>query len=201
MARTGRNYPKGLARREEILEVALRIVAERGYNAATIRELAEAVSLSKTGLLHHFGTKEELFAEILRRRDQRDIESVQSVGDARELLSQILAHNADVPGLVQLYSRFSAEASDPDHRAHEYFAERYERNRVDLATMVRALQEEGHVTPAADADALGALLLAAMDGLQLQWLYDKSFDMRRSISALMSALLEPRDAPEAEQGA
>lgn len=71
MARRG-SYAKGIAKREEILDAALDIVARVGYSRTTVRELAQAVGLSQTGLLHYFGTKEQLFVEILRRRDEVD---------------------------------------------------------------------------------------------------------------------------------
>ena len=41
-------------------------------------------------------------------------------------LLSLVAHNTDVPGLVQLYAQVSTEAAgDPDHPAHAFFVERY----------------------------------------------------------------------------
>lgn len=50
-------YAKGLAKREEILEVALAHFAERGYDRASVREVARPVGLTQAGLLHHFRTQ------------------------------------------------------------------------------------------------------------------------------------------------
>ena len=71
---TGRrgSYAKGVAKREEILTRALDVIAREGYRGASIKELADAVGLSQAGLLHYFGSKEELFTEILRKRDELD---------------------------------------------------------------------------------------------------------------------------------
>ena len=63
-------YAKGKAKRAEILDVALEVIAREGYTGATVKELADAVGLSQNGLLHYFGSKDALFAEILRRRDE-----------------------------------------------------------------------------------------------------------------------------------
>src|SRR4051812_19943354 len=63
-------YAKGKAKRAEILDVALEVIADDGYSAATVKNLADAVGLSQNGLLHYFGSKDALFAEILRRRDE-----------------------------------------------------------------------------------------------------------------------------------
>ncbi|MWJ19451.1 TetR/AcrR family transcriptional regulator, partial [Clavibacter michiganensis subsp. michiganensis] len=43
-----RRYAKGAARRREILEAALALIAERGYSASSLQEIADAVGISKT---------------------------------------------------------------------------------------------------------------------------------------------------------
>jgi AcrR family transcriptional regulator len=187
MARRG-SYSKGIAKREEILDQALKIVARAGYSRATVRELADAVGLSQTGLLHYFGTKEQLFAEVLRRRDELDARAFQAEAEAAEAAAEeapdiagaytrLVAGNAEVPGLVQLYTRFSAEAAEDGHPAHEFFRERYVTLRRATAEAVRGLQEAGRLPPTADAERLAVLLAALMDGLQVQWLYDQDVDM------------------------
>src|SRR6478736_6791304 len=67
------SYAKGVAKREEILERALDVIAAEGYRGASVKVLADAVGLSQAGLLHYFDSKEELFTEILRKRDELDL--------------------------------------------------------------------------------------------------------------------------------
>jgi len=125
-------YAKGVAKREEILRAALEVIARHGYRKTSTRELAAAVGLSEAGLLHYFGSKEKLFEAVLRARDEADVERFEQ----SELIGKLIAiirHNRDVPGLVQLYSTFSAEAGDPQHPAHDYFVDRYARLRDSLA--------------------------------------------------------------------
>ncbi|WP_334169192.1 helix-turn-helix domain-containing protein, partial [Timonella senegalensis] len=69
MAKRG-SYAKGAAKKEEILDTALRVIAENGYSKATLKDVADAVGLSQMGVLHHFGTKEELFTQVLAQRDR-----------------------------------------------------------------------------------------------------------------------------------
>lgn len=51
-------------RRHEILEVAAELFAERGYHAASIRDIAERVGLLAGSLYYHIRSKEALFVEI-----------------------------------------------------------------------------------------------------------------------------------------
>lgn len=181
MARRG-SYAKGVVKREEILTTALDVIARNGYRRTSVRELADAVGLSQAGLLHYFASKEELFQEILRKRDELDNDAY--VGDATSAIDgfvQVIRHNAEVPGLVQLYAQFSTAAGDPDHPAREYFVERYEYFRGMFADFIRTEQAAGAVPADVDAERAAILFLAAADGLQTQWLLDPTIDMAESI--------------------
>lgn len=173
------SYAKGIAKREEILTIALDLVARNGYSRATVRELADAVGLSQAGLLHHFGSKEELFTEILRRRDEVDRREFGDppAYDVADAYVRLIRHNSGVPGLVQLYSRFSVEAAEPTHPSHAFFKERFETLRTATAAALRRLQEQGRLPAHADADKLAVLVAALSDGLQISWLYDPDLDM------------------------
>ena len=71
----------------------------------------------------------------------------------------------------------AAAATDPEHPAHEYFRQRYENSRRDLAADFRAMQEDGRLRTDVDAEELTSVLLAVSDGMQIQWLFDPSRDM------------------------
>ncbi|WP_350275372.1 helix-turn-helix domain-containing protein [Kribbella sp. HUAS MG21] len=168
-------YAKGVAKRAEILRVALEVIARQGYRKTSTRELAAAAGLSEAGMLHYFGSKEKLFEAVLRARDEADLHRFETA-DAIDNLTAIVRHNRTVPGLVQLYSTFSAEAGDPDHKSHEYFVDRYAAIRETLATAVRARQAAGTFNPTADPEAIATLLIALSDGLQIQSQYDLTAD-------------------------
>lgn len=52
-------------RRQAILETAARVICDRGYEGASIQEIADACELTKAGLYHHIESKENLLAEIM----------------------------------------------------------------------------------------------------------------------------------------
>jgi AcrR family transcriptional regulator len=51
--------------RTQILDAALRLFSHRGYGATSVQDIADAASLSKGNLYHHFADKESLFRELL----------------------------------------------------------------------------------------------------------------------------------------
>jgi AcrR family transcriptional regulator len=52
-------------RHREILEVAMELIAERGYAGASLRELARRVGMQQPSLYHYFATKEEMVEQII----------------------------------------------------------------------------------------------------------------------------------------
>jgi AcrR family transcriptional regulator len=193
MARRG-SYAKGLAKREEILERALDVIAREGYRGASVKEIADAVGLSQAGLLHYFDSKDELFTAILRKRDQVDAQRFAepregfTTAEIRDGFIGTIRHNAAVPGLVQLFSRMAVDAGDPQHPAHAYFLERGEMLRGIFAAALRRRQEEGVLAPGMDPDALARVIQAAADGMQLQWMQDPAVDMAATVDALFDVL-------------
>ena len=53
------------ARRAQILETAARIFCEKGFDKASMEDIASATGLTKAGLYHHIGSKEELLYAIM----------------------------------------------------------------------------------------------------------------------------------------
>lgn len=191
MAQRG-SYPKGAAKRAEILQAALDTIGRHGYHRTTIRQLAEAVGLSQNGLLHYFGSKEELFAEVLRRRDEIGIEvHGRSLDDAGEIVPRVIAmvrDNAGTPGFIQLYTRLANDAAEDDHPAHAYFVEHYEAARALGTQTFARLEADGRLGDAADPSRLAVLLFSLLDGLQMQWMYDRSLDIADHLEYFFSLL-------------
>lgn len=199
-SRAGRrgSYAKGVAKREEILTRALDVIAREGFRGASVKELADAVGLSQAGLLHYFGSKEELFTEILRKRDEVDSAtfgldpaSEATGAELRAGYVAVIGHNADVPGLVQLYARLSVDAAEPRHPAHRFFLERGEALRGAFAEELTRRQAAGEITDRIAPETLARIFQAVADGLQLQWMLEPDVDMAATVDALFDAL-DPR---------
>ncbi|WP_427892620.1 TetR/AcrR family transcriptional regulator [Kribbella sp. GL6] len=190
MASSRGPYAKGVAKRAEILRAALEVIARHGYRRTSTRELAAAAGLSEAGMLHYFGSKEKLFEEVLRARDEADAARFADE-DPIDGLQAVIRHNGTVPGLVQLYSTFSAEAGDPEHTSHEYFVDRYATIRTRLAATIRTRQSEGTLTPDADPGTIATLLIALSDGLQIQSQYALTTNPADAYHHLLNLLSVP----------
>ena len=189
------SYAKGIAKREEILERALEVVGREGYAGASVRAIADAVGLSQAGLLHYFDSKEELFTEILRKRDEVDAALFGSADAANATADElrdgyvaVVRHNTEVPGLVHLFSRLAVDAADPANPAHDYFLSRGAGLRAVYLDALQRAQRDGSLTREVDAEILVRIVQAVADGMQLQWMLDPEVDMAATIAAVFTLL-------------
>lgn len=206
-ARRG-SYAKGIAKREEILNEALRVIAKAGVRGASVKAIAEAVNLSPAGLLHYFDSKEELFTEVLRKRDERDSQQftggryeellatlhapgragLDDIDTARQFFTELTAANAKVPGLLHLFSQLAVDAADPEHPAHSFFRQRSEVFHSLFSAMIADHQErEGKAK--VDPEIAARMLHALADGLQLQALVEPDLDMATIADAFFELIL------------
>lgn len=187
------SYPKGQARRQQIVDAALAVFAKSGYHSGSLREIAKRVGLTPAGVVHHFASKEALFTEVLEQRDAR---VRGAAGDVTEnsLLQQtrkVVAYNQSTRGLTSLYTVISAEATDDEHPAHDYFVRRYAEGRVLAEATLRDAVESGRVRADLDVEHAARLIPAVMDGLQQQWLLDDGFDMAAAFDDFLRGYLQP----------
>lgn len=54
------------SRRDELLELAATMFAERGLKATTVRDIADSAGILSGSLYHHFKSKEQMVEEVLR---------------------------------------------------------------------------------------------------------------------------------------
>jgi AcrR family transcriptional regulator len=55
-------------RREQIIEVAVRLFSQKGFRGATTKEIASAAGVNEAIIFRHFATKSELYAAIIDRK-------------------------------------------------------------------------------------------------------------------------------------
>jgi AcrR family transcriptional regulator len=188
----GRSYRKGLERRAQILSSAIALFAERGVGAS-LRAIGEAIGVSHAALRYYFASRDELLVEVYRAHEAQIHETEAHKHSAPDEVSAVAMmeksaeRNRSIPGLVELYATLTTDAlQGQQHPAtREFVQARYRRVRTDLAERIRAGQRSGAIAADVDPDDAAALVVAASDGLQLQWLLDPdAVDVRRSLEIL-----------------
>ncbi|MGW1563133.1 TetR family transcriptional regulator C-terminal domain-containing protein [Streptomyces sp. NPDC002144] len=76
--------------------------------------------------------------------------------------------------MLRLLALVAAESHAPDHPAHQWFRDRYERVVAGVANAIRRDQDMGRISNSRDHHQIAQSLVALWDGLQLQWLAHRS---------------------------
>lgn len=170
-------YRKGVERREQILQAALEVFAQHGDRGSSLQEIADRVGVTQPALLHYFGSREELLLAVIEQRDTLGRHVSAETKKPGDIAAQAVRHHMDQPGLIRLFVALSAAATDPAHTAHSFFVDRYQNLTNLISSGLEEGQRAGQVRTDEPADQMARLLLAVMDGLQIQWLLDPSIDM------------------------
>ncbi|WEK62065.1 MAG: TetR/AcrR family transcriptional regulator [Candidatus Microbacterium colombiense] len=190
-------YAKGIARRQEILDRAIEVFAKRGARKTSLRAIAQEVGVTHAALTHYFGSLDELLVAVYRESEKRsDDEKPEPPDLSPAMMMKVSAEeNRSIPGLVQLYSTLVASALEENHPAAQEFAtHRFDRLRAQLAERVTVLQASDRLRADLDPALVSALVIAASDGLQTQWLLDSSIDHEAALEMLDRLLAAPRDS-------
>lgn len=180
-------YAKGIARRQEILDKAIEVFARRGSQKTSLRAIAQEVGVTHAALTHYFGSLEELLVAVYSESQHKPSKERPLPPDASPAMAMSISAeaNREIPGLVQLYSTLVAMALEDNHPIAQRFAtERFARLREEITEQVIRLQESGHVRAGLDPVQVAALVIAASDGLQIQWLLDEKINHEAALEML-----------------
>ncbi|HYP73560.1 MAG TPA: helix-turn-helix domain-containing protein [Microbacterium sp.] len=182
--------PKGVARRREILDRAIEVFRERGADGTSLRRIAAALGVSHAALLHYFDSREQLLVAVYAHAEsQRGAATPPRAGVSS--ITEAAVANVEVPGLVQLYSTLVAASLEADSEVgRQYFSDRFARLRAQLTADFERDQRDGRMRADVPAEHIAVLLIAASDGLQIQWLLEPSVGLESTLRTF-AALLEP----------
>lgn len=111
-------------RRDEILDAAAQLFAERGYHGVSIDDIGAAVGMSGPGIYRHFAGKEDVLSQMLLRISQRLLEEgsrrVVAAASASEALESLLRWHVDFalgqPALITVHGRELGNVPEPARR-------------------------------------------------------------------------------------
>jgi AcrR family transcriptional regulator len=166
-------------RRKALLKAAFREVAERGFSAVTLEDIAVRAGVSKGVTLYYFDSKEDLFRELfawlidsIHARMQEAVAAAEDpVEKVRALVALIFPSPSKNRAFFRAYIDFCGLAARKDS-----FREISERFYAGCREIDRGIVEEGMRRGAftvRDAAESASTLRAIFDGLMLQWLAEK----------------------------
>ncbi len=143
---------RGEKRRREIAAVAERIFFEQGFSDTTMQAIAARAGASKETLYRHFGSKEELFAELVADRAKLFLENIdakfEQPGSVGEVLGEFGFKMLDMmmaPDAISLCRTVIAESPRNPGLGEFFFAAGPGRVHQRLAEFLLAAHDRGEL--------------------------------------------------------
>ncbi|MCM2292790.1 TetR/AcrR family transcriptional regulator [Allorhizobium sp. BGMRC 0089] len=161
---------------DQMLDAALKVFSERGYQAAAISDLVEATGLTAGSLYKAYGDKRGLFLAAFDRywseRNRMIMARISGLKTGRDKLRGILDHYADHSfgeegrrGCLVVGGANDLSLLDADAGAH--IAKTFEANRDRLKRMILLGQEDGSIRQDIDAETMSMTLLCLTMGMRV----------------------------------
>ena len=169
--------------REQFLESATRMFASRGFYGASLANIADELGLTKQALLHYFGRKEKLYAEILSRISDRMLGCVEAArADHREPVDQLLVALLSIYELSQKAPHetriIMRELLDSERRAsevHSWYLKPFLDALIDITRTINANKTPNRTDALTQVyPILGAMSYFIVSDMVLQQMYGKA---------------------------
>jgi AcrR family transcriptional regulator len=186
-------------RRVQLTVAAARVIARKGYGAATLRDVADEAGTSTGTLNYYYEGKDELFAATLKAASERfQAELAAAVAAASsprdKLVAMAQAATPSTPAGREghaVWIDFWAQAAR-DASLRELNRRIYDRWRVEIAGIVREGQVAGAFATGVDPDAFARGYAAVIDGLATHVVLHEGLgpaEMEAACSAYVDAAL------------
>ena len=184
------------ARRQQIIDATIRVMAARGWQDTSIDEITREAGVSRGLVAYHFKDKAQLLAGVLARcQELFEAAVAESIASSRDPIEQLrnASRNAvlmarDAPASYEVFLHFTAGArGDPELAAQ--VQDLYRGFRRAIASGIRKGQASGRIR-AVNPDAVAAGHMGAIIGIALQWLLDPdAFDIESAANDTADALI------------
>lgn len=182
---------------DEALDSAMIVFRQKGFHAASIADLGEAMNLTAGSIYKAFQDKRSLFLRVferyilLRNVDLRARLQQYPTGRARiaELLQFYLDSASEIEGRRGcLVVGSTVELQTLDEELSQLVREAVLRNRNFLTSLVEQGQEDGSISPRLDADTAAGLLLCVAFGMRVVGKIQDVTNGKETINMVLSIL-------------
>ena len=177
---------------DDLLDAALSLFADRGYDAVTVEEICELAEVSRATFFRYYGTKAGLVTAFNRRLAEQVIARLSQMGDATatEQLFAVQHELADAwtssgPAVRAMALDFARVAADGATTAPSPYPEL-----LELVTeIVKAGQANGEFGPSHSPVFVASTIGGLLGGITMYWLATKRGRLDRAMHDALQLLI------------
>lgn len=176
---------KGERTRSLILETALEMFSERGYEETTMRAIAEKAGVAPAATYYHFRSKEHLIQAYYERMHEIHAEScAELLEKERTLKGRLLGVMGQILEDMASYHQFAGvlfkTAADPQSPLNPFSSESEPARRASIELFAQVVKGSKTKIPADLEAELPTLLWLYHMGVVLFWIHDDSSGQNRT---------------------
>ncbi len=190
-------------RREFVGEALWRVIGRKGLGGATVREIATEAGFSTGVLAHYFPGKDDLIlfalnlaSERTRSRMKRRSEQYDGIDAIRAVLMEGLPLDPVRREEWRVWISFWGKALESPKLMAEQ-KDRYRQWRTFIAELVETAQRSGEIDASLEACEIASQLLAVVDGLGIQAMYEHRAMSGKRIRSILDLVLVQLSSPDA----
>ena len=178
-------YAKAIETRQRILEVAMKLFLEEGYEKATMRKIARLANLTPGATYYHFQTKQHIIFHYYEQSYEDQIEASQAVleresGLEGRIAGVIKAHIDVAQPFHEVSKELFKIASDPEHVLSPFSKESKPLRDRNIASFEAVIDGAREGIPTALRPKLPELLWLYKIGIILYWVHDNSLNQEKT---------------------
>lgn len=182
-------------RQQEIVETSIELIAEKGIQGLTIKNLSKAIGISEPGIYRHFESKTEILITILN--NFRDMAAMLSglmlhsedtaMNNISFMFSKMVDTFVETPSLVAVI--FSEEIFKNEDVLNNKIVEILNLNEQTIENILRKGQREGSLRDDIDEKNLALMVMGSLRLMVKRWeLNNHNFDLKKEGEKLLKAI-------------
>lgn len=185
---------------QEVLDKAVELFWKKGFHATSMQDLVEHLGINRGSLYDTYGSKDELFEQVLERYNQRNgewlLDFIAPYDSAKEAIAALLEHSiessisdVDCKGCLIVNSATELIPGAGDRISSKLCGNEQGFEGV-FTRLIKAGQKTGEIDPEKDAASVAGMLMTFNSGLKVQAKINPDGDKLRAMTRQALTVLD-----------
>ncbi len=181
-------------RQKQIIQTSIHLIAQKGIQGLTIKNIAKAIGISEPAIYRHFDNKNDIILGIISVLKNTTGNGISEKPDGRgtfDLINKMIhGHTSrfiENPSLTAIV--FSEEIFNNNSNLAKIICDMMKLNQDKLIGIIENGQEKGDIRNDLNANQLSLMIIGSYRFLVVKWHLTKfEFDLRKEVNDLLAAL-------------
>ena len=184
-------------RQAEIIEKSMDLIAEKGIQGLTIKNLSKSIGISEPAIYRHFASKFEILETIINSFKQNIVNNITTINEnetdaltkLRGLFSSTFESLTQNPTLVSVI--FSEEIFQNEKSLSEKLSEIQSFKEKMIVALLKKLQESEKISKKINPENITVIFLGTIRMIARKWkMSDYNFNLTKKGNELINEILE-----------